>query len=373
MEGRPRKSKLMPVGVYQAAGRYYCRPTNELMREVFAARFPGKKSISLGGDANEMRRLWKEYFNNDSLADGAKNGTVAELIARYEREVMPKLPASTRETESYWIPNLKRAFGFRKYAKSEAEAVSGDYIRSMHVQAYVTGHAATRPVAANRELSTLRKIFRKAKGWGLTEFNPTIGIERNPESPRDNYIADKVLLDVYQKAHPVLQCMIDIAQMFGCRPGEARGLRDEDLRDDGVLLIPLKGKRGQPQKPRIYEWIPELTAVIERAKQLRTEILRKRKQPYHPFLFLTPKGEPYTKDALVRVWSRTVVRAGYNPHAYHLNDVRAKTGSDVYASGKEAADHLGHVDSRTTRRVYDRLPRRIAPVIPISAAKRAKA
>jgi integrase len=160
---------------------------------------------------------------------------------------------------------------------------------------------------------------------------------------------------------------IDIAQMFGIRPGEVRKIEDRDLQAEGVLIVPLKGKRGQPGKPRIYQWTPELEAVIARAKALRAEILRAKSIDYHPFLFLTPHAEPYSKDALVRVWTRTVMRAGYEPAHYHMNDIRAKTGSDVYAAGKEAADHLGHTDARTTRRVYDRLPRKIAPVIPISS------
>lgn len=370
MAGRKRIADKMPVGVYLQKGAYYCRPTNALMREIFAVRFPGKKSIALGVDEREMREQWKKYFRDDPLADGSPTGTVSELIARYEREILPDVPATTRDTEGYWLPNLLERFGRIKYAKSEVEAVRGDFLRRMHVQAYLTECAKTRPVAVNREISTLRKIFRYAQSWGLTEFNPCMDVRRNTETPRDTYISDAILLTIYQKAHPVLQCIIDIAQMFGCRPGEARGLRDDDILDDGVRLIPLKGKRGQPNKPRIYSWSDDLVQVIERSKQLRAEILAKTGKPRQPFLFLTPQGEPYNKDALVRVWSRTVERAGYDSTMYHLNDIRAKTGSDVYAAGNEAADHLGHTDSRTTRRVYDRLPRKIAPVVPISSGKR---
>ena len=321
MAGRKRTSTKLPIGVFEKEGRYYCRPTNALMREIFAARLPGKKLIPLGDDERKMREQWKLYFRDDPLADGAPTGTVAEIITRYEREVLPDVPKSTRTTEEYWLPNLLERFGRMKYARSEFEAVRGDFLRRVHVQAYITECSKLRPVAVNREVSTLRKIFRYAQSWGLTEFNPCMEVRRNIESPRDTYISDGVLADIYGKAHPVLQCIIDIAQMFGCRPGEARGLREQDILEEGVLLTPLKGKRGQPNKPRVYTWTDELRAVIDRAKRLRAEIL-------------------------------------------------AKTGSDVYASGGEAADHLGHTDSRTTRRVYDRLPRRIAPVIPIRSQKK---
>jgi integrase len=292
------------------------------------------------------------------------------LIARYEREILPDVPVTTRDTDGYWLPNLLERFGRMKFAKNEVKVVRGDFLRRMHVQAYLTECAKTRPVAVNCEISTLRKIFRYAQSWGLTEFNPCMDVRRNVETPRDAYISDAILLTIYQKAHPVLQCIIDIAQMFGCRPGEARGLRDDDILDNGVRLIPLKSKRGQPNKPRIYSWSDDLVQVIARSKQLRAEILTKTGKPDQPFLFLTPQGEPYNKDALVRVWSRTVERAGYDSTMFHLNDIRAKTGSDVYAAGNEAVDHLDHTDSRATRRVYDRLPRKIAPVVPISSGKR---
>jgi integrase len=149
-----------------------------------------------------------------------------------------------------------------------------------------------------------------------------------------------------------------------------RKLTDADLKDEGVLLLPLKGKRGQPLKPRLYVWSDELLRAINRAKNERTKITKATKRP-SAFLFLTPAphGTPYTKDGLVRVWTRTVERAGYDPREYHFNDIRAKIASDLLDENK-ASKQLGHTDERTTRRVYSRKPIRVAPVIPITRAKK---
>jgi integrase len=364
-------NKNLPIGIKLINGRFYCLPKNEQMHRVFAEKFPGKTSIALGDDPTEMRRQYVALFMSKRDSSIPSPGTVNEIIEKYELDVLPHQPAGTRNTEEQWLKGLRAEFGELRFAKSEFDAVRGDYIRGMHVQRYLEKHAKSRPVAANREVSLLRKLFRKAKGWGMTEFNPCLGVERNVETPRDTYIPDNVPLRIYEKAPPVLQCMMDIAQMFGCRPGEVRTLNEADLQEQGVLLRPLKGKRGQPQKPRLYVWTDELRMAINRAKNERAKIIKATRRASE-FIFVTPAphGTPYTKDGLVRLWTRTVERAGFDPHEYHFNDIRAKVASDMIDREEDASRQLGHTDARTTLRVYARKPTRVVPVVSITSAKK---
>src|SRR6185436_10410206 len=101
----------------------------------------------------------------------AVEGTVAEIIERYERDVLPTLDPETEKEQRRHCANLKQAFGARKYARSEVEAVTGPYLRSIDITRYLNNQElAARPVQGNKEIHRLSRIFRLAKTrWGYTE------------------------------------------------------------------------------------------------------------------------------------------------------------------------------------------------------------
>jgi hypothetical protein len=67
--------------------------------------------------------------------------------------------------------------------------------------------AAGRPMAGNKEIRCLARIFRLAKTlWGYTEYNPCLQVEHNIETPRGVYVTDDMFRAVYEKAPLLLQC-----------------------------------------------------------------------------------------------------------------------------------------------------------------------
>ena len=110
--GRPReKSKDLPLGVYLVKGRYYVRPVNKEMRRIFSVAFPGKQCAPLGADKAEARKRWVKLFVTDLPPEDAKAGTVAEIIERYEREILPTLTGTTKGHRTSYCKALKRVFG----------------------------------------------------------------------------------------------------------------------------------------------------------------------------------------------------------------------------------------------------------------------
>lgn len=367
--GRPRKHhKHLPLGVKKQDGRYYCRPTNLGMREVFAAKFPGRKSIALPGDEQEMRRAYAELFILPAKAEAAiAEGTVAELIARYRRDELPRMVESTRAQRDAHLVRLEKEFGARRYAKSEVEAARGEFLRSMDVTRYLRAGESDRPVAANREIQTFSRVFRKAKtAWGYTEYNPCLQVEYNTETPRDQYIDDGLYFKVYDKALPVMQCMMDIAAMCGPRPQDIRGIILTDVDDArGLWTYPRKRKKGQARKKILHTWTPELRACIDRALELRKKV-KGNGRAESISLFLTRMGKAYGKSAFDSLWERTLDRAGVARAAFHFHDIRAKNVSDD-PSEQLAGERAGHDDPATTRRVYRRKP---IEAIPLPLPKR---
>ena len=213
--GRPReKGKDLPLGVYSHKGRFYVRPVNEEMRRIFAVAFPGKKSAPLGADKAEARKLWVKLFLTDIPTEIASAGTVAELVERYERDVLPNLKGNTKADRTRYCKTLKKELGARRYARSEAEASTGPFLRTLDLTQYLRAEAKRqvldkdgrliadgRPVAANREIEFLSRIFKLAKTeWGYTEYNPCLQLEYNPGAAREEYHDDDAFMKVYDKA-----------------------------------------------------------------------------------------------------------------------------------------------------------------------------
>lgn len=57
---------------------------------------------------------------------------------------------------------------------------------------------AGRPVAANKEVQCLSRMFRLAKTlWRYTEYNPVLQVQYNHEESRGVYISDADFMKVY--------------------------------------------------------------------------------------------------------------------------------------------------------------------------------
>lgn len=385
--GRPRQSaKDLPLGVYAVKGRYYVRPVNEEMRRLFAAAYPGRKCAPLGADKAEARKQWVKLFVTDVPPETAAEGTVAHLIERYEREELPKLTGSTKGHRTTYCKTLKKVFGGWRYARSEAEAAIGPFLRTMHMTQYLRAEAARefknertkrihagRPVGANREVKCLSRIFNLAKtDWGYTEYNPCLQLRYNPEHAREQYHDDDAFMKVYEKASGTMQCLMDLAQMNGARRGMLLQitLLDADVTKPH-LRIPLNKRRtGAPMKYRLVPWSEDLVDVIKRALALRAKVrggkraLKVADLETAP-LFLSRTGKPYGISAFNSDWRRTRERAGVAAHAFHFHDIKAKAISDSpdLADAQARGDHA---DSAITKTVYRRKPAVVEPLARVS-------
>lgn len=352
--------------------RYYFRPVNEAMRYAFSRAFPGKMTAPLGAEKLKMREQWVKLFCGIEDPSPA-TGTVAVIGDRFLRDELPRLntktgrplyaPSTSAEYERI-AKNLRNRFGDRRYARSEADAVTGPFLRTMHIDAYLRENEKTRPEAANHEVTCFSRMFTCARRWGLTEYNPCLGAERNSSVPRDVVPADAAFLAVYAKATPELQCMMDLAQMCGPRRGAIAAITLADEREEGLLVTANKTKRGSIPKKTLYQWSHDLRAVIDRAKELRKRRRGSRRvESIH--LFPTRKGEQYTKNALDSLWARALERADISRASFHFHDIKAKTVTES-ADLVEAMKRAAHSDIRTTRRVYDRKPDVVTPLPSVS-------
>ena len=388
--GRPReKGKDLPLGVYPVKGRFYVRPVNEEMRRIFAVAFPGKRCAPLGSDKSDARKKWVKIFATDVPAETASAGTVAELLERYERDILPTLAGPTKSARTSYCKTLKAAFGTMRYARSEAEAATGSFLRSMNLTAYLDVEAKRkvfdkegrllhegRPVAANREIEFLSRVFRIAKArWGYTEYNPCLQVEYNPETPREEYHDDALYMKVYEKASPKMQCAMDLAQMNGARRGMILRLTlaDVDGNGPGVWFTLNKRKRDAKQKRKLAPWTDDLRSVIARALEIRSKVRggqREVKDLDTAPLFLSRKGKAWGTSAFNTDWQRSRRVAGFGKHTFHFHDIKAKALSDS-PDLMNAMERGDHTEIRTTKTVYRRKPASVTPLPAVSRKKNA--
>ncbi len=379
--GRPRsKHKDMPPGMRLVDGRWHWRPTNAAGQLVLARLAPGRKGLAAGAENSNkdaVRKWWAETVL-PALAIAVpdelpEHGTCEEIFERYEREVLPALQAVTQDEHRRYLKNLRKAFSTQRYAKNEAQASIGTFLRAMNLTHYLLEQKRLgRPVAGNREVQAMSRMFHIAKArWGLTEYNPCLQVEFNEETPRDVYRTDADFMKVYAKASTLLKAMMDLMQMHGARRGMLLKLNLADVRSDGLLLTLNKKKRGAPTRRQLVKWSPDLRKVIDDWLLERARLRgggRKIADLDTAPLFINRKGQRVTVTGYNSMWQRAARAAGFKAHEFHGHDVRAKSASDA-DSEADAQDMLGHMDPRTTRGVYRRKPTEVTPIKRVSKAK----
>lgn len=395
--GRGRiREKDLPLGVYPVKARYYVRPVNDEMRRIFETLFEAgtidsPKSIPMGADKDQMRKDWVKLFVTDVPQEEPEAGTVAELIARYRRDVIAKMPdGDAKKTHSRQCDVLAAAFGDRHYAKSEPEAATGKFLRTMDLTRWLRAEATReysitskkgkvrtfngRPVGSNRIVKRLSRIFKLAKTeWGYTEYNPCLQLEYNPEFARDAYQDDAMFMRLYQKASVVMQCLMDLAQMNGARRGMLLRimLADADLAKPHLRLTLNKRRHGRKPKYRHAPWTDDMREVIKRALAHRATVRGGQKEVIDletAPLFLSRTGKPYGVSAFNTEWRRTRARAGVPAKVFPFHDIKAKALSDS-PSVQDAQERGDHVDERMARDVYRRKPSVVTPLPRVSGKK----
>jgi len=330
--GRRRKSmNHLPTRVVQHHGQFYFL---EAYRDA-----DGKARTrwrALGTSEAEMWRAWREL----DIAERPLQ-TLGDVMDQYQREVLPKHPKNTQDDYTRAMKRLRLVFAL----------VSPAGVRPAHCYAYLAKRGEKAPVRANRELAVLAAVFRYAIELGLVDVNPTHGVRRIPEAPRERLPEAWELAAFLRDAPPLLRAYVPIKILTGLRQGDLLRLRRDQLTAEGILFR--EGKRG---KRRLIEWSDELRAAVDVALALR-------QTPSMLYVITTRTGQPYTGNGFRSIWQRHMVRvvqSGALSESFTEHDLRAVTATEAMERAQEL---LAHESARTTT-IYQRSkePRRVKPL-----------
>ena len=323
--GRHRSSHHnLPPRVHQKGKVYY-----------YVTLVAGKRQWTrLADNYPEAVAKWAEMEGHN-----ASGSTMGQAIDRYIGTELSKLAESTRREYIRQSARLRSVFGHMQIVE----------VRGMDIAAYLDQHPS--PVAANREMALLSTVFSFAIRWGWCEHNPTKGVRRNKEKPRDRYITDEELDLVRSHADSQWQCIIDIAYLTAMRRGDIMRLRLSDINGESLLIS--QGKTG---KKMAFIITPALDEVIARSRSLRRRV-------GSLYFFCTRDGQPYSVSGWNSAWRRIVAKAGVED--IHFHDIRAKALTDAKrVAGRDYAQALaGHASGDMTEAyIRAREAERITPL-----------
>jgi len=325
-----KKPRDLPPRVFPKGAWYYL------------VRAEGKKRIwnrlsKVKGGLPALYAAMAAMTSDDGLQDRQ-----AGLVARWEREVMPRHAEKTQRDE--------RAMG-KVLAESFVEFTAAQ-IEPPHVAEFLRTLRA-KPRTHNGYRAHLRELMRYAIELGLRPAgsNPVTDVPTMQLKARTRYITDGELRRIKVAANygddglrtrsgPMLCALIDMAYLTGRRIGDLLTLEWSQVKDAGILFEPSMTKESTGAAV-LVEWTPKLENVIARLCAMRKE-----RRGFAPQLFTTQTGSVYTYWGASSAWKRAVKRAGVA--GIHFHDLRAKALTDVdELRGMGAARTMGARSTET--------------------------
>jgi integrase len=151
--------------------------------------------------------------------------TVEDLVTRFETDELPKLKASTARNYRVWIPAIRKTWGSMEVKD----------IRQPHAAAFLDQYP--KKVTANRIVTLLTTMLKRAKRWGWIETNYLEGLEKNTEDRRTRRITDdewKALLTVADGQYPLL---LRLARFTAMRRSDVCALTWANVRGDRLVVV----------------------------------------------------------------------------------------------------------------------------------------
>lgn len=272
---------MLPPKVHEKNGRYYY---------VHRNKWNPLSRVTEGLPA--LYRELQAYVSD-------RPATYGQVMIRYIGEAMPELkPASQPEYERIITGRLQHHFG---------SMILGT-LKPTHVAQYLEMRKREgSPVGGNRERAVLGSVCSWAMRFGWLETNPCHGVRRNRETPSRVYVTDEAYRAAFDRASPALQDLLAVALLTGLRQTDLRVMRKEAVTAEGLKL-----RQSKDGKLRLIEWSEALKFFVRRAAA----------RSQGEFLFVGPRGGPWSVDGLQSAMRRL------GP-GWRFREIRAKAASDA--------------------------------------------
>ena len=284
----------------------------------------------------------------------AERHTLAELIDRYRKEVLPQKKAkfirdqtvhldwwetklgryNLAELNSNLIAQARNALSTEPYGKAGSKTAAKDRVRA--------------PATVVRYMGALSHALNTAVNeWGWMDKSPMVGVKKpKVDNERRRFLSDdeiqRVLVSAKESENRFLYTVVLLALSTGMRQSEIMTLRWRNvLVEDGAnmgLLVMEKTKNGDARTSPLAE--DAFTAVMA----LRDKVIKNNAGRVPASQLLFPSDAVENKPVEIRkAWETCRKRAELDDFRFH--DLRHTAGSLLAMSGastREIAEVLGH-------------------------------
>ncbi len=271
----------------------------------------------------------------------ARRHTVADLIDRYIRTVLP------RKERSYHV-QLPQLIWWREQLGAHTVAdLSPAMIaecRDLLASGTVRGSRTRSPGTVNRYLAALSHALSIAvKEWGWLESSPARRVSKLKEpSGRVRFLSDeeraRVLKACLESRNTHLYPAVVVALSTGVRQGELLGLRWRDVDLDRGMIILHQTKNDERRA------VPLVGHALHVVRQLSNA-------PHEDADMIFKARSPGRRASLRTAWERALRRAEIADFRFH--DLRHSTASYLAMNGAslaEIAEVLGHKTLQMVKR-----------------------
>lgn len=265
----------------------------------------------------------------------AKRHTLAELIYRYSKDVLPsKRPGTTKDQvrQLVWWRDQLGALALADVTPS----LLAEY-RDKLASEITPRHRPRNPATINRYLAALSHVFTIAvKEYGWLETNPLIKVSKPKESRgRVRFLSDdereRLLRACQASSNPDLYLAVVLSLSTGARQQEIMSLRWQQVDLSTGLIRLEQTKSGERRALPLAGHAMELVRERSRVRRLDTDLLFPSKvDPFKPIDLRTP-------------WVAVLKQAGITDFRWH--DLRHSAASYLAMNGAtlaEIAAVLGH-------------------------------
>ena len=303
-------------------------------------------SLGLADARDQAKAVLHDAAHNRDPATEKQAARKAESFAKLAHEYMERYAKPNKRSwpkdQSALDRDLLPRFGHRKAAE-----ISRRDILALLDDIVERGA----PIAANRTLEIVRKIFNWGISRDIVEFNPCHGVKKpSQERQRDRVLAESEIATFWRGLEnaamlPLTRLVLKFQLATAQRKGEVAGARWDEL-DLGGAVWTIPAER---VKNRLTHRVPLSSLALDLLEQIQAL------GGASAFLFPSPRaGQPITAPAINHALHKN--RAVFAMPAFVPHDLRRTAASHMASMGISRltiAKVLNHVEQGVTA-TYDR-------------------